>query len=79
MASHRRKDRRKPVRSGARVSVFGISVTFQNNSLGWLGASWRIIRWHGAYRQTRAVTCRDLFRFLSPVLLFLIHPLFEGH
>ena len=37
MTSHRIKDRRKPVRSGVLVSVFGIAVTFQNNSLGWIG------------------------------------------
>jgi hypothetical protein len=33
MASQRRKERRKGVRNGALASVFGISVTFQNNSL----------------------------------------------
>ena len=38
MTSHRIKDRRKPVRSGVLVSVFGIAVTFQNNSLGWVAA-----------------------------------------
>src|SRR6266404_5362842 len=39
MTSHRIKDRRKPARSGVLVSVFGIAVTFQNNSLGWIGAN----------------------------------------
>src|ERR1700676_1362046 len=34
MTSHRIKDRRKPVRSGVLVCVFGIAVTFQNDSLG---------------------------------------------
>src|ERR1700722_6769310 len=38
MTSHRIKDRRKAVRSRALVSVFGIAVTSQNNSLGWVGA-----------------------------------------
>src|ERR1700730_5270671 len=36
MTSHRIKDRRKPVRSGVLVCVFGIAVTFQNNSLAGL-------------------------------------------
>src|SRR5208337_4312752 len=34
MTSHRIKDRRKSVRSGVLVSVFGIAITFQTNSLG---------------------------------------------
>src|SRR5208282_507115 len=32
MTSHRIKDRTKPVCSGVLIGVFGISVTFQNNS-----------------------------------------------
>src|SRR5580693_46105 len=36
MTSHRIKDRRKPVPSGVLVCVFGIAVTFRNNSLGWV-------------------------------------------
>jgi hypothetical protein len=32
MTSHQIKERRKPVRSGVLVCVFGIAVTFQNNS-----------------------------------------------
>src|SRR6266446_4306104 len=36
MTSHRIKDRRKPVRNGVLVCVFGIAVKFQNNSPGWL-------------------------------------------
>src|ERR1039457_5024315 len=38
MTRHRIKDRTKPVRSGVLVSVFGIAVTFQNDSLGWVAA-----------------------------------------
>src|SRR5258706_4731106 len=34
MTSHRLKDRRKLFRSGVLVCVFGVAVTFQNNSLG---------------------------------------------
>src|SRR5271167_2297395 len=43
MTSHRMKDRRKPVRSGVLVCVFGIAVTFQNNSLGWVAADGMIL------------------------------------
>ena len=39
MTSQRRKERRKVGGSGALVSVFGISVTFQNNSLKWVAAA----------------------------------------
>ena len=38
MTSHRIKDRRKPVRSKGLVCLFGIAVTFQNSSLGWVAA-----------------------------------------
>jgi hypothetical protein len=38
MTSQRIKERRKVGGSGALVSVFGISVTFQNNSLSWVAA-----------------------------------------
>jgi hypothetical protein len=38
MRNHRIKDRRKPVRSGILVSVFGIAVRFQNKSLGCVAA-----------------------------------------
>src|SRR5580658_5472149 len=38
MASHRTKDRRKPLRSVVFASVSGFSITFQNNRLGWVAA-----------------------------------------
>ena len=36
MTSHRTKDRRERLRSGLLGSVSGVSLTFQNNSLGWV-------------------------------------------
>lgn len=48
MASHRTKDRRKPLRDGALGCVSGFSVTFQNNSLGWFAA-------YGPYRPSERI------------------------
>jgi hypothetical protein len=39
MTSHRIKDRRKSVHGGVLACVFGVAVTSQNNSLGWVAAN----------------------------------------
>jgi hypothetical protein len=61
MTSHRIKDRRKPVRSGVLVCVFGIAVTFQNNSLGWLPLMDDLAREHRVLRSTQATRDKALW------------------